>query len=390
MRTFLIVLLIFSSVITIAQSNKEYAAIDNQALKIADSLSKSVNTIAEYINTNFKTDNEKIRALFFWEVSKISYDIENMFAINFNETSENKINKTLETKKGICINYAEIFNAVSNRLGIKSFVIEGYTKQNGFTDYIPHAWCAAKIDGHWFLFDPTWGSGFINNGKFVKKINEKYFKADPAKMIASHIPFDFLWQFLNYPVTNQEFYDSNIRINNTKQYFYFEKEITSYEKLSELEQLTQSSERIEKNGIKNAMIFDRLAYKKREIEYLKQKKLSDDFNNAIAIYNEAINELNEFINYRNKQFKPVKTDEELKRMIEEPKSKLLKAQEQLSNLGQVSADNVANVNAVKKGVTDALKQIDEHYAFVKEYLSKGKAGRRSMFTKITIFGKPIN
>ena len=51
MRTFLIVLLIFSSVITIAQSNKEYAAIDSKAIRIPDSLSKSVNTIAEYINT---------------------------------------------------------------------------------------------------------------------------------------------------------------------------------------------------------------------------------------------------------------------------------------------------------------------------------------------------
>ncbi len=323
MRIFLIIILIFSTGIALAQSNKEYAAIDSKAIKIPDSLSKSVNTIAEYINANFKTDNEKIRALFFWETSKISYDIENMFAINFNETSANKINKTLETKKSICINYAEIFNAVSNRLGIKSFVIEGYTKQSGFTDYIPHAWCAAKIDEQWFLFDPTWGSGFINNGKFVKKINEKYFKAEPAKLIASHIPFDFLWQFLNYPVTNQEFYDGNIRMNNTKEYFDFEKEIISYEKSSELDQLTQSSERIEKNGIKNAMIFDRLAYKKRELEYLKQKKLSNDFNNAITIYNEAINEFNEFINYRNKQFKPGKTDEELKRMIEEPKTKLL-------------------------------------------------------------------
>lgn len=247
-----------------------------------------------------------------------------------------------------------------------------------------------KIDGHWFLFDPTWDSGFINNGKFVKKINEKYFKAAPAKMIASHIPFDFLWQFLNYPVTNQEFYDGNIHLNNTKAYFDFEKEMISYQHASELEQLTQSAERIEKNGVKNAMIFDRLAYKKKEIEYLKQKKLSNDFSTAITIYNEAINEFNEFINYRNKQFKPVKPDEELKRLIEEPKSKLLKALEQLNNLQEVSADNVANVNAIKKGVTDALKLIDGHDVFVKEYWSKSKAGRKSMFTKITIFDKPVN
>jgi hypothetical protein len=390
MKTSLTILFLFFAGISLAQTGNEYSAIDKLALKISDSSSRSVNAIAAFLDDNFKTDNEKARALFFWEVSAISYDIENMFAINFNETSANKINKTLQTKKGICINYAEIFTAVLNKLGINSVVIEGYTKQNGFADYIPHAWCAAKIDNHWFLFDPTWGSGYITNNKFVKKVNEKYFKAEPAKLISSHMPFDYLWQFLNYPVTNQEFYTGNIQINNTKAYFDFEKEIADYNKATEMEQLTGAAERIEKNGVKNAMIFDRLANTKREIENLKQTKLVEDFNNAVAVYNEGINQYNEFVNYRNKQFKPTKTDDEIRQMIAAPKLKFLSAQEQLNALGEINTANLGNVNAIKKGVADALKQLDEQEAFVKEYLGKNKSGRRSMFTKITFFGRPIN
>lgn len=386
MKTALVILILISHAFTFAQAQNKYAGIDKLALKIPDSLCKSTAAIAGYITTNFKTDNEKIRAIFFWTTSKISYDIENMFAINFNETVENKISKTLLTKKGVCINYAEIFNALANKAGIKSVVIEGYTKQQGFTDYIPHAWCGAKVDDKWYLFDPTWGSGYISNSKFVKKINEQYFKADPAKIIASHMPFDYIWQFLNYPVTNQEFYTGNIQINKSKTYFDYEKEIVAYENSPEPEKLVTTAERIEKNGIKNAMIFDRLAFKKREIEYYKQNIFTAAFNNAAAMYNEGVNLYNEYVNYRNQQFKPVKPDDEIKKMIAEPKKKLLQAQELLNSL----ADADANVNSVKKNIVTTLKQVEEQEAFVKEYVSKGKAGRKSMFTKITFFGRPLN
>jgi transglutaminase/protease-like cytokinesis protein 3 len=36
------------------------------------------------------------------------------------------------------------------------------------------------------IFDPTWGSGFVNNGKFVNAFDDRYFKANPSEIIASH------------------------------------------------------------------------------------------------------------------------------------------------------------------------------------------------------------
>jgi hypothetical protein len=47
---------------------------------------------------------------------------------------------------------------------------------------------------------------------------------------------------------------------------------------------------------------------------------------------------------RNQHFKPIKPDDEIKKMIDEPKKKLLQAQELLSSLGNADA----NVNSVKK------------------------------------------
>lgn len=147
----------------------EYAANDKKANQIPDSLTKTTIDISNYINANFKTDKDKTRAIFVWLASNIEYDVENMFAINFYETKEDKINKTLKTRRGICENYATLFTEIAGGCSIKSFVIEGYTKQNGFADYIPHAWSAAFIDSAWYMFDPTWGSGYISAGKFYKR-----------------------------------------------------------------------------------------------------------------------------------------------------------------------------------------------------------------------------
>lgn len=168
---------IFTTQSILAQKliKNEYATIDQKALLLPDSLTKTTDQIAAFVNSNFATEHEKSRAIFIWVASNIEYDIDNMFAINFYEKIEEKIAKPLKTRKGICGNYAALFTEICKKAGLKSYVIEGYTKQNGFTDYIPHAWSATLIDNTWFLFDPTWGSGYANSGKFFKRINNDFF-----------------------------------------------------------------------------------------------------------------------------------------------------------------------------------------------------------------------
>jgi hypothetical protein len=40
----------------------------------------------------------------------------------------------------------------------------------------------------------------------------------------------------------------------------------------------------------------------------------------VSLYNEGLDDLNKFIKYRNKQFKPITSDKELKAMIDGPKT----------------------------------------------------------------------
>src|SRR5262245_46376963 len=99
----------------------EFLAIDQKALKLPDSLSKTTADISSYITSNFKTDKQRARAIFIWLATNIQYDVENMFAINFYETRENKIRKSLDSRKGICENYAALFNDICSKCGIRSF-----------------------------------------------------------------------------------------------------------------------------------------------------------------------------------------------------------------------------------------------------------------------------
>ncbi|MEL1239609.1 transglutaminase domain-containing protein [Flavobacterium flavipallidum] len=390
MRKLLHSLFLLVSVVCLAQTKPAYSDVDSKMAKIPLELSASTTGIAKFISDNFKTDSDKIRAVFYWTTINISYDVPNMFVPNQLESPQEKIEKTLKTRKGVCIHYAEVFNDISNKIGIKSRIIEGYTKQNGAIATIAHAWCAAKIDNKWLVFDPTWGAGGVQNGKFVRKLNNTFFKAEPSKIIASHMPFDYMWQFLNYPVTNAEFYAGKIQVDKTKKYFDFEKEIDRYEKASETDQLFESAARIEKNGIKNNLILEYYNVKKKQWNAVMQNTNVDKMNAIVAEFNEAVLQLNDFIMYRNNKFKPTFSDEKISQMIQIPREKLTKCQNDIFKISMVGTENASNLMALKNTIADAVVQAEDNAAFVKNYLNKSKLVRKTMFSKVSWFGIPLN
>lgn len=367
-----------------------YAAIDKIALEIPDSLTTSAIDIANYITHNFSGDSDKARATYIWIATNIQYDIENMYAINFYEGKEEKAIKPLKTRKGICENYAALFNDVCKKAGLTSFIIEGFTKQNGLADYLPHAWNAALIDGTWYLFDVTWGSGFVSNGKFTRKLNNDYFKVLPSVLIKSHMPFDYMWQFLDYPVTVQDFIDGKFYQDNSRDYFNFSDSLKALDSLDYLFSLERSVDRIQKNGIRNSLIFDRLQHLKLEIDNYKQNQTVNLYNGAVADYNEGINLLNEFINYRNSQFKPIQTDAAIQAMVDNADANLKKAADKLKQIKYTDPRSASMVIQLHKSLNDVSNQLGEQNNWLKLYFSKGKAGRKSMFYKVTWFGVPLN
>lgn len=390
MKNIFLIFIALFSIFSFGQANVGYAAIDKKVALLPQKSSSSTKEIASYINANFKTENDKIRAIFYWTTSNISYDVANMFAVNSTETPQDRIAKTIKTKKGICADYAAIFNEIATLVGIQSVVISGYTRQNKKIDALSHAWCGAKIDNKWYVFDPTWGSGSLLNGRFVKIINDYYFKTPPSKIISSHMPFDYLWQFLNYPITNTEFYEGKTQIDTTKKYFDFDQEIAKQNNLSEMDQLFESAARIEKNGLKNAMISESYKYKKDQLTFLRQTASIEKLNGIVTEMNDAVVLLNDFISYRNKRFKPTLPDDEVANMIQKPREKLIQCQKDIYTIGSIGAENAANLSSIKKAIESNLTTAEEQALFVKNYMSKSKLVRKTMFSKITYFGIPLN
>jgi len=373
-----------------AQTKTEYGAIDKVALQIPDSSTLTPAGIARYINGHFTRDSEKARAAFIWIATNIRYDIANMFALNFYEKKEEKIARPLRTRKGTCENYAALFTDICTRAGIRSYVVDGYTKQNGFADYIPHAWSAAYVDNAWYLFDPTWGSGYVSNGKFYTKIDNSHFRTLPALSIKTHMPFDYLWQFLDHPVTNQEFYEGRTGEDKSKPLFNYSDSIAAYERLDEVDAYTAEAGRIEKNGIKNSMIFDRLQHLRREVEVSRQNEIVYLYNSAMADYNKGVNHFNAFVNYYNQQFKPAKSDPEIQVMLDTTGASLKEASAKLDRIKNPDANTTALIGNFRKQIADLSVVVQERQDWLKKYFAKGKLGRRSMFYKFTWFGAPVN
>ncbi len=375
----------------------EYAKLDSKALLLPDSLTTSTEKIAGYINTHFNGSVEKTRAIFIWVANNIQYDLDNMFAINFYEEPGESIARVLKTRKGICANYAALFTDICEKAGLASFVVEGYTKQRGFVDYIPHAWCAARVDSSWFLFDPTWGSGYVENKKFVRRINNDYFKARPEVFIKDHIPFDYLWEFLYYPVTNHEFSQGKTEQNKSKPFFNYPDSIRAYEALSPNEQEKAAALRVEGNGVSNSMIFDRLHHLKLDVENHRRQEEVDKqnaavyaYNSALADYNTGVAQFNEYINYYNKEFKPQQPDSSIQSMIDKSYHSLRSARSETASIHTPDAQIQTSIVSLNKAVDDLTARVTEQQEWLKKYFEKGKMGRKSMFRKYTWFGIPLN
>ncbi len=359
----------------------QYEAVDKKMTQIPDSLTTSTTKIADYISSNFKAPNDKIRAVFFWTASTISYDVVNMLNQDPNQTEEFKIKSALDSRKGVCMHYAAVFNDLANKVGVRTYVIEGYTKQFGKIATLGHAWCASQLDGKWLLFDPTWGSGYVLNQKYIKKLNNSFFKAEPSQFILSHMPFDFLWQFLATPITNAEFYGGKKDPKNAKIIFDYQTQINRFDSLSDSDKAFEAAERIEKNGLQNKLIIDQYNFKKKDFTILKANNNIEKLNAVVNNYNEAIGLLNDFSRFRFNKFKPEQTDEVLRKNMQELSDKMNKCKEDVYNIGFVGNENTSNLKNLKKMILDAVEQTDKQKTFLDTYLSKGFVGRKLMMSK---------
>lgn len=72
--------------------------------------------------------------------------------------------RVFEERRGVCSEYAHLFIALANSVGLETRYIGGYAKSDSWQ---PHAWAQVRIGERWVSFDPTFGEGGVLSSERV-------------------------------------------------------------------------------------------------------------------------------------------------------------------------------------------------------------------------------
>ncbi len=187
----------------------QFSHVDQHVKEVSRQLIFHPDIIVDSLTSPFKSDKEKVRAIFVWIATNIEY---NYVAFQNNVELVQNVNEVLVSGKALCYGYSLLFQEFCKQADVKCEIIEGYAKGLGYTkgdkfEKPNHAWNAVKFDDGWYLMDVTWASGAprqLNRGKKIIDL-ENFFMADPTEFIKTHLPEDPTWQLLGEKQTLEEF-----------------------------------------------------------------------------------------------------------------------------------------------------------------------------------------
>ncbi|MDB5197450.1 MAG: hypothetical protein JWP88_1821 [Flaviaesturariibacter sp.] len=272
--------------------------IDAQAVSIPATMAASTETLSTYIAQNFSTDTARVRAIYVWVANNISYDVERLKQREKEPKGPPQpVADVLQSRSAVCQGYADLFVALCKGVGINATVVSGYTKKGGVVSPISHAWVAAEVDGAWWTFDPTWGAGYVRDDRFVKAFNNKFYKMHPFAILADHMPFDPMLQFLDHPLTNEEFI--NGRPPATKTVFNYRDSLQQFQTLTKQQQLEARLRRLEAAGVRNSLLEEHRQHLKQGLQSFASK---DAFEEAGTLFKSVKDRYQEYLEYRKQRF----------------------------------------------------------------------------------------
>lgn len=347
------------------------------SVNIPEASCVSVDELSSYIKQKFVTDTTKIRAIYVWIANNITYDVARLRDIKNNaQTQPQTVADILKLRSAICQGYSELFSTLCKNVGINALVVKGYVKSDGRIMPLPHAWVAAELGGEWFLFDPTWAAGYVNDNQFVKRFNNTFYKKYPKELIYDHMPFDPLYQFLSYPINNREFIDGTSSKN--KILFNYKDSLNQYNQLSSSEQANAELRRIEGAGIENDLLQDRIQSLKKELQSYTSNNAFEESNKT---FSKAVSLLNEYFSQKNKQFSAIGDNDllqsldSMKYYVKLSRSQMSQAVSQNDDQQRAKTNNLANIDQY-------WKQLNQEEQFVQKYIATDKASRRELFRKM--------
>ena len=202
----------------------------------------SIEELAKSIDYNFKTDLEKLKAIYTWTALNIEYYEEKTLLLKAprvivytdesdlkrREIRKNKklILDVFTTRKAVCKGYALLVKKMCDLLNLENELIKGYARVNtNDIEYLPkeknHVWNAVKLDNKWIFMDVTFGSAYLINENWKTKLNY-YFNIPLKNLQKTHYPSEKKWldlmqqnslkQFSYTPVFSNPFFISKAKL----------------------------------------------------------------------------------------------------------------------------------------------------------------------------------
>ncbi len=329
---------------------------------IPDSVTGSAARFAEYLQSSYDEPSDRLKTLYSWITANIQYDKDSAMYFNWSADHAAKISATLRRRKGVCENYASLLADIAGRLNIPAYVVHGYPSYADKNKDNSHSWVAVQQKGEWFLCDPTWDA---QSGA------EKYYMQLPADFIQTHIPFDPMWQLLEHP--------QHYKTGGTK--FMYKDSVNAYLQLDSLQQLLATERRIKSAGNQNIMTKNWQSFNRMNIAVIAGEKDEELYNAAVSLLNKANGYFNEFVQYRNQQFMPAKTDAAINAMLQPVTSLLTDAEDKLKQMGKISENFQYDPGIIRQRIAALEKRTAEQHNFLRQYFTATPAERIKLFTK---------
>jgi transglutaminase/protease-like cytokinesis protein 3 len=187
---------------------RDYSAIDEWALNVPAVECQSPERLAAYLVQPAQDDFDKARALFRWLAANIVYDVPSYLAGVLPPAG---VGNTFQSGRAVCEGFSSLFEQMGKAVGLEVVTIHGWGKGYGYTPgqvlgQENHAWNAIRVGEEWYLLDPTWGGGYVNEARqYVQDFEAFYFLTPPDQFLYSHLPTDPRWQLLQEPVSAETY-----------------------------------------------------------------------------------------------------------------------------------------------------------------------------------------
>jgi hypothetical protein len=340
-----------------AQAQPNWKQLDEKMHQLPKGGPGSIGQLGDFISQNFKTDTEKIQAIYYWLGTQIDYDLRSIGLAPQDQSIEVITQRTFDRRKGVCEGFAGLMDTLCKITGIPVHTIHGFTRQNGQIDALPHAWIAAKIQGKWYLFDPTFASGSVIGRKYVREFDANWFMVSPERMIETHMPYDPIWQFLTKPVSYKSFASGKQSGALYGDNFAYEDSIRFYLASTAENRLRQEQRRILQNKYKHAVVDQRLHYIKEVLRVKASNQRIDSFNKASASFNEAANLYNSYANQRNQHRMDDRAAARLANLLIEARQELENARNSLNQIDNSPSDLGKPIRELKQSINQLSNQI---------------------------------